>query len=44
MKTCALIPFIIIFFGLAWSLVGILTAFSEQIEAMFGKLSAKNVW
>lgn len=42
MKTRALIPYFTITFGLAWSMVVLLIAFPEQIESIFGDLSAKN--
>lgn len=42
MKTRALIPFFIITFGLSWSLVGLLLAFPEHIQSLFGEMSNKN--
>lgn len=42
MKFRSLLPFIIITFGLAWGLVGLLIMFPVHVEAIFGKLSAKN--
>ncbi len=42
MKTRALLPFLIITFGLAWSLIGLLLTFTEQIQSVFGELSSTN--
>ena len=42
MKTRALVPFFLITFGLAWSLIALLILFPEWVQSVFGELSAKN--
>ena len=42
MKFRLLLPYFAITFGLAWGLIVLLMMFPVQIEALFGKLSAKN--
>ena len=42
MKTRMLTPFLIITFGWGWSLVGLILAFPEVIQSLFGELSDRN--
>jgi len=42
MKFRSLFPYLAIAFGLAWGIVALLILFPDQIEAVFGELSAKN--
>ena len=42
MTTRSLVPFFAITFGLAWSSIGLLILFPDQIASVFGELSAKN--
>ena len=42
MKFRSLLPFIIITFGFTWGLAGLIIMFPDQVEALFGKMSAKN--
>jgi membrane protease YdiL (CAAX protease family) len=42
MNIRSLLPYLAITFGLAWSIVGLLILFPDQIASVFGELSAKN--
>jgi len=42
MKTRMLVPFFIISFGLAWTIVGLLLLFPEYLRLLFGDLSPKH--
>ena len=42
MRVKSLIPFLAMTFGLAWSSIGLLILFPDQIESAFGELSASN--
>ncbi|MGB5398268.1 MAG: CPBP family intramembrane glutamic endopeptidase [Gammaproteobacteria bacterium] len=42
MNIRSLIPYLVITFGLTWGIVGLLILFPNEIESVFGELSAKN--